>query len=128
MRFALDEDVSHPLANLLRAHGYDVDSATELNRLGLTDVQVLIHAADARQTLITHNNRDFRALHEAWVSWRRRWAIEAVQATGFDVALSGHAGIIIVPQFPNRDLARIIGLVIDSVDELDDRLVSWTAS
>ena len=65
MRFVLDEDVSHALAGLLRSHGYDADSAKELGRLGLTDVQVLLRAADAGRTLVTKNNKDFRSLHEA---------------------------------------------------------------
>ena len=125
MRFALDEDVSHPLASLLRSHGYDADSATELGRLRLTDVQVLIQAADARQTLITHNNWDFRALHEAWITWRRRWTREIVQETGVNVSLSAHAGILVVPHLPNHALARIIEPFADAHDSIDDRLFSW---
>lgn len=65
MRIALDEDVSHPLAGLMRSDGYDVDSAKELGRLGLRDVHVLLRAVESGQTLVTHNSDHFRALHEA---------------------------------------------------------------
>ena len=128
MRLALDEDVSHPLAGLLRSDGYDADSAKELGRLGLRDVQVLLRAAESDQTLVTHNNDDFRALHEAWVTWRRRWSDEVAQAIGMPVALSQHAGILIVPHLPIRALARILEPFADSSGSIADRLFAWAAS
>ena len=126
-RFALDEDVSHPLAGLLRSLGYDADSAKELGRLGLGDGLVLLAATDQRQTLITHNSKDFRLLHEAWFAWRRRWEGEAARAIGSPVALSGHAGILIVPQVSNAELAAILAPLADSGQAFADRLLSWTA-
>ena len=128
MRFVLDEDVSHALAGLLRFHGYDADSAKELGRLGLTDVQVLLRAADDGRTLITKNNEDFRALHEAWVSWRGRWAAEVARTVGTPVDLSGHAGILIVPQRPNHVLAPIIEAFADANESISDRLFAWSAA
>ena len=129
MRFVLDEDVSHALAGLLRSHRYDADSAKELGRLGLTDVQVLPRATDDGRTVITKNNKDFRALREAWISWRGRWAAEVTRAVGTPVALSSHAGILIVPQRPDRDLARIIDeAVADANDAISDRLFAWSAA
>jgi len=70
LRFALDEDVAHRLAGLLRSQGWDVDSAKELGHLGLSDVHVLLRAAEDGQTLVTHNSNDFRMLHEVLVTWR----------------------------------------------------------
>ena len=127
MRIALDEGVSHPLASLLRSHGYDADSAAELARLGLTDVQVLVQAALDGQTLVTHNRKDFRMLHEAWLTWRNRWTAEVVQATGVPIALSGHAGILIVPQLPNHNLARIVETFADANDSIPDSLFAWSS-
>ena len=124
-RFALDEDVAHRLAGLLRSHGWDADSARELKRLGLSDVQVLIQAAAAGQTLITHNGQDFRLLHEAWVTWRRRWTAEVAQTTSHPVDLSGHADIAVTPHLPIRDLARIIEEFADTTESVADRLFSW---
>ena len=128
MRLALDEDVSHPLAGLLRSDGYDADSAKELGRLGLRDVQVLLRAAESGQTLVTHNNEDFRALHEAWVTWRRRWADEVAGTLGIPVALSQHAGILIVPHLPIQALARILEDLADAAGSTEDRLFAWDAS
>lgn len=127
MRFALDEDVAHPLAGLLRAHGYDADSAKELGRLGLTDVQALVQAADSAQTVITRNSKHFRSLHEAWVDWRRRWSAEVLHQTGTEVILSGHAGILIVPSLPVHDLAHIIESFADANVSIGDGLFAWTA-
>jgi hypothetical protein len=87
---------------------------------------VLVRSADAGQALITDNDQDFRALHEAWLRWRRRWAHEVTAATGIDVPLSGHAGILVLPHLPNDDLARIVGSFADATDQIDDRLFAWT--
>lgn len=125
LRFALDEDVRHDLAGLLRSHGQDADSAKELGRLGLTDAQALLRAAEAGQTLVTRNSKDFRALHEAWVTWRRRWEREAQRVTGVPLSLSRHAGILIVPHLPNHQLARLIEEFEDAAAAMDDRLFAW---
>ncbi|MGH2615466.1 MAG: DUF5615 family PIN-like protein [Thermomicrobiales bacterium] len=125
-RFALDEDVSHRFASLLRSRGWNVDSAKELDRLGLSDVQVLLRAAADGQTLVTHNIKDFRALHEAWVTWRWRWAAEVEHVTGRPVHLSQHAGILITPHLPNHELARILEEFADAAEPMADRLFSWT--
>jgi hypothetical protein len=125
VHIVLDEGVSHPLAGLLRSDGYDADSAKELGRLGLTDVQVLVQAVLSGQTIVTHNKSDFRMLHEAWITWRRRWTAEVVQASGLPIVLSGHAGILIVPQVPNHDLARLIEPFADANDSIPDRLFAW---
>jgi Domain of unknown function (DUF5615) len=126
LAFALDENVAHAVASLLRSHGQDATSARELSRLGISDVQVLVRAAEEGQTLVTHNSKDFRALHEAWVTWRRHWAREVEQVTGRPVDLSHHAGILITPHLPNHDLARILEEFEDSVGSIDDRLFAWS--
>ncbi len=125
LRIVLDEDVSHRLARFLRSQGWDIDSAKELGRLRLTDVQVFLRAAEDERTLVTHNIKDFRALHEAWVTWRRRWSAEVVQLTGSSVHLSQHAGILITPHLPDRDLARILEEFADTDEPMTDRLFSW---
>lgn len=125
-RFALDEDVSHPLAALLGSRGYDIASAKELGRLRLTDPQFLLGAIEAGQTLITHNADDFEALHEAWMLWRRRWQDEIGRTVGRSVALSGHPGILMPPHLPPETLASIIEEIGASSESIEDRLFSWT--
>lgn len=128
LKFALDEDVSHHLAGLLRSRGWDADSARELGRLGLSDVQVLLRAAEPGQTLITHNLKDFEALHEAWVTWRRRWSSEVEQIVGTPVSLSQHAGILMVRPIQIHELAKVIEEFADSAASMDDRLLAWNAA
>jgi hypothetical protein len=125
LTFVLDENVAHPLAGLLRSRGLSADSAKELGRLSLSDPQVLLRVAEGGQTLVTHNSKDFRALHEAWVAWRQRWAREVAQATGSLVQLSRHAGILIAPHLPIHTLAQIIEEFVDANAIMDDRLFAW---
>lgn len=122
---ALDEGVPHLLAGLLRSEGYNADSAKELGRLGLTDPQDLLRAAENGQTLATYDSKDFRALHEAWVTWRRRWEAEAARSLGVPLELSRHGGVLIVPHRPNRELADILRALIDTIDAIEDRLFAW---
>jgi hypothetical protein len=124
-RFALDEDVRHDLAALLRSRGWDVDSAKELGRIGLTDPHVLARAAESGQTLITHNRDDFRALHEAWLTWRSRWEQEVAGLTGAAVSLSRHAGILILPHGFTHELAVILEAFEQSAVPVGERLFIW---
>jgi hypothetical protein len=125
LSFALDENVADSVASILRLRGLDADSARELGRLRLSDVQVLLRATEARQTLVTHNRGDFRALHEAWVTWRRRWGGEVERIFSRRLELSQHAGILIVPVLPNYDLARLLEEFADTAGSMNDRLFAW---
>jgi hypothetical protein len=93
--------------------------------LGLSDVQVLVHAAEHGQAVVTHNNRDFRALHEAWVTWRHRWSAEAHVRTGTHVDFSQHSGIVIAPPIPIYDLAHIVEEFMEAEWPMADRLYVW---
>jgi hypothetical protein len=127
-QLALDEDVTHRVASLLRAAGLDARSAKELGRLRLSDVQVLLRATDDGQTVVTHNIQDFLALHEAWITWRGRWEREATQLSGRAVHLTRHAGILATPHLLIYDLARILAEVTAVTDSLDDRLLVWNSA
>ena len=126
LRLALDENVAHRAASLLRSLGLDADSAKELARLGRSDVQVLLLAAEAGQTVVTHNSTDFVMLHEAWVLWRRRWSSEVEQDLGASLVLSRHAGILIVPHLASHDLAHILMQFMDAAEAIADRLFAWS--
>ena len=128
MDFALDEDVPHAVAALLRQKGLSVQSAKELNRLGLSDVQVLLHAATDRQIVVTHNGRDFELLHEAWVSWRRHWEREIASQITPPVKPSHHAGIIVTPHLPDRAMVGVIESFVASFGPIDERLIVWSAA
>ena len=126
LAFALDEDVAHLVASLLRSLGEDADSAKELDRLGLSDVQVVLRCVENGQTLVTHNSGDFRLLHEAWVTWRRRWTSEVERVTGSPAYLSRHAGILIILHLPSHDLARVLEEFAKAAGAMDDRLFMWS--
>jgi hypothetical protein len=126
--FALDENVADPAAGLLRSRGILANSATELDRLGLSDAEILLQASRNGQTLLSHNGRDFVLLHEAWVTWRRHWTTEAEQQAGISAVLSRHAGILIIPTIPIRDLARILEQVADIARSIADRLFGWSVA
>jgi hypothetical protein len=128
LAFALDEDVSHDLAVLLRLRGLNAKSAKELGRLRLTDSQVLLRAVEDRQTLITHNGKDFLLLHEALLTWGRRWEREIVRQTERELHLPRHAGIAIIPHGQPQHLAAILEeFAARSAGLLDDRLFIWSA-
>lgn len=124
-RFVLDAGVAHGIAGILRMRGLDIDSAKELDRLGLSDVQALLRAAVDGRAIITHNSRDFLALHEAWLTWARRWSDEASAGSGRPITLSPHAGILIVPHAPRYHLAQIIAEFSEGVETLENRLFVW---
>ena len=127
-RFALDENVSRDVALVLRAEGHEIESAVELGRLRLSDVQVLVRAAEASQVLVTHNRRDFVALHEAWMAWRSRWEREVERAVGAPVPFSHHSGIVLVPGLSSHELAVALRQFDGLYGPLDDRLFEWSAN
>lgn len=110
----------------MRERGYDAESARDLGRLRWTDVRVLTHASQVGQTVVTHNGRDFRMLHEAWINWRLRWSREAERETGRVVPMSGHAGIVIVPQSAVAEVESLVALFAERHDAVPDRIFAWS--
>ena len=88
--FQLDHNLSHRLAPELRALGHGCVTARDLGLEGADDDLHLTTATDAGRILVTHNRRDFIALHRVWHRWSRRWG-----------AGERHAGILVLlPQKP----------------------------
>ena len=69
----LDEDIPVAVAGLLAAAGHVAQTTVALGRLGRWDADQLAYASDRGWTLVTHNRRDYHALHEAWLPWSPRW-------------------------------------------------------
>ncbi len=63
IRLYFDEDVSVILGEMLRAHGFDVLTTRDAGNLGNSDVAQFDFAAVQNRALLTHNRRDFEALH-----------------------------------------------------------------
>lgn len=72
-QFYLDEDVPVAVASLLSAAGHPARTTVATGRLGRWDADQLLYATDRGWTLVTHNRRDYRALHEGWLVWSSRW-------------------------------------------------------
>ena len=92
-----DHNVSRYLARLLREHGHTATNARELGLERATDGAHLLLAAERGWLLLTHNERDFVLLHDAWLRWSRSWGI-APQ----------HAGILVLPQREDWGLTRTV--------------------
>jgi predicted nuclease of predicted toxin-antitoxin system len=58
----LDEDVHELVADLLKARGFDVTTAQDVNNVHKSDAAQLAEAVSRRQILLTHNRVDFEAL------------------------------------------------------------------
>jgi len=126
--FVLDEDVPHAVAALLRQQGFEVQSAKELGRLGVSDVQVLLQAALDDQIVVTHNGRDFELLHEAWITWGRQWEREVAAENHVKASLSHHAGILITPHLPNQAMVDVMASFVGSYGPIAGRLLVWSAA
>lgn len=67
----LDEDVSVVVAAILRARGFDVQTAREAGQLGRSDLEQLGDGAVAKHVLLIHNRVDFERLHQKWLETGR---------------------------------------------------------
>lgn len=82
-RLYLDEDVHRRVASALRLRQYDIVSAHDAHRWGLTDDEQLGFAASQGRAIVTFNVADFVVLHGEWLRAGRT-----------------HAGIIVSEQLP----------------------------
>ena len=82
-----DHNLSRPLVRLLRDRGHDAVTSRELGLDRATDGLHLLTASSLDRVLLTHNERDFLLLHDAWLRWAAAWNIQPL-----------HAGVIVLPQ------------------------------
>jgi hypothetical protein len=65
MNLYLDDDsVSGLLVQLLRRAGHDVQLPVDVGKVGRADALQLAHAIGEDRVCLSHNHRDFEALHE----------------------------------------------------------------
>lgn len=98
LRLYLDEDVHKRVAAALRMRQFDVVSAHELQRQGLTDEQQIAYASTAGRAIVTYNSSDFARLHVAWLTTGRT-----------------HAGIIISSQVSISETVRRLLYLLNRV-------------
>ena len=91
----LDQNVSSQFGPLLRVAGHDVIETRAIGRPRATDDELLLFAANARRIFVTHNEKDFILLHDAWRRWSSAWGVAVF-----------HAGILVLPQPPRLTIER----------------------
>src|SRR5687768_5880262 len=108
----LDECIDRPIADGLRARGFDVLTALEAGQGEKLDEEQLLFALSRGRVLITYDRFDFRRLHAAYVSTGRQ-----------------HGGIITIPQTPPSGRRQLrAALMLDwlgTLHEYRSRLFQW---
>jgi hypothetical protein len=121
-----DHNVSLRLAAVLRGWRHDVATARDIGTSRWSDGRHLLMASDLGRVLITHNERDFVLLHDAWVAWGAAWG-----------ATARHHGIVVLPQreqwSPLRAANEIEGLTggrtsVAAVPTFSAQLFVWRPS
>jgi len=112
-----DENVSLKLVPLLEAAGHDIVVMRDLRSPRMTDDALLLSSVRAGRVFITHNRKDFRMLHDAWVTW----------PAAFGMALPPHSGILILDSVPYETLASVIAVFLDEMppERLANAIFWW---
>jgi Domain of unknown function (DUF5615) len=107
IRLYLDEDVHKRVASALRLRHFDVISAHDLQRWGLSDEEQLTCAAAEGRALLTYNTSDFVRIHLGWLQRGQE-----------------HAGIIVSDQLAiGETIHRLLNLLNRiTADELRNQL------
>jgi hypothetical protein len=111
-RLCLDHNVSHDLCPLLGRAGHDAITVRDISGERLHDDVLFLTTVRLNRVFITHNRKDFRLLHDAWVTW----------PVAFAMALPPHPGILVLDAAPHQILAGVIGSFLERTPI--ERLVS----
>jgi predicted nuclease of predicted toxin-antitoxin system len=111
----IDEDITDRLAAVLRQRGFEAIAAHETGLVSVADEMHLTYAAEHNMILLTSNRDDFIRLAYDWMAAGRH-----------------HAGIIISPQFSDRQFGELLRLTLRllnqvAADELVDTVCYLTA-
>ena len=107
VRLYLDEDVHKRVASSLRLRHFDVVSAHESGRWGLTDEEQLSYAAKEKRAIVTYNTPDYVQLHREWLQRDKE-----------------HDGIIVSDQLPIGETVRRLLNILNRVtgDEMRNEI------
>lgn len=103
----LDEDVDVLVADLIRAHGFDVKTTLEANKLHSIDEEQLEYAVEQERVFFTHNRVDFESLAKDYFALGRE-----------------HEGIIIAVRRSPYEIARRLLTILNNVtaDEMKNQV------
>jgi len=107
IRLYLDEDVQKRAASALRLRHFDVVTAHELRRWGLSDEEQLTYAATEGRALFTYNTPDYLRLHLDWLQRGKE-----------------HYGIVVSDQLPVGETVRRLLNLLNRVtaDEMRNQI------
>lgn len=88
--FYLDHNFPIQVAAELQQLGHQATTARDLGAESEPDYQQLLTAVQHAWILVTHNWKDFRLLHGAWMLWSQAWAVQA-----------HHTGVLVLAQAQN---------------------------
>lgn len=110
-----DHNVSQPLAALLRLRNHTVVTARDISLETAGDQQHLLVAGQRGLILVTHNVKDFRLLHGAWLTWSNAWGVTPT-----------HSGILIIPgRWEDERAARELEDFISQSHDLATACYEW---
>jgi hypothetical protein len=102
IKLYLDEDVPEGVAVGLRLRGYDVKTARESGRKGLSDREQIGYAVLERRVFFSHNVADFVKIHWEFVK-----------------AGDHHPGIILSKQLPIGEIVKALLRLLSHLREED---------
>lgn len=107
IKLYLDEDVDILIADLIRAHGFEVFTTSELGHKSKSDPEQFEFAVKEKLTIVTHNRKDFEKLAQAY----------------FDSGAT-HFGIIVsVQRIPHQIAARLLNILNNfTADEMVNQI------
>ena len=109
IKLYFDEDVPEGVAVGLRLRGYDVKTAREAGRKGLSDRGQIGYAVSERRVFFSHNVADFVKIHKEFVKAGDR-----------------HLGMILSKQLPIGEIVKALLRLLSHLREEDvtNRIVS----
>lgn len=116
-RLYLDHNVTRHVEPHLRSAGHDFIHSREVGSSAHPDDALLLSSVQLDRIFVTHNRKDFRMLHDAWVTW----------PAAFGVAFPEHPGILTLDQAPVEVLAHVLTDFLDvmSSEQLVNTIFWW---
>src|SRR5262249_44373317 len=99
--FYIDHDVSTHVVHHLETMGHEARTSRALANESAADYQQLLTSTELGLILVTHNLKDFRLLHGAWLSWSTAWRLP-----------QSHGGIVVLPHGPAMDSAERLDAMV----------------
>ena len=116
-RLFVDHNFSYRVASSSALARHDVLTARAADCEDQPDDAVLLWSVQTSRLLVTHNRKDFKLLHDAWLSW----------PAAFGIALPPHPGILVLDTSTPDVLARVLATFLDdgAHERLPNRIVWW---